>query len=393
MFKPKTNKKIVSLIRYKPDSRSVHKSLGLCGGLDGLKRGDRVLIKPNLVISGPPSQKSTGMVTSVTLMQELIPILKEHGCGEISIGEGSIVIKELGTSTRSAMDWSGMSEVAARFGIKTVDFNRGPFREFKVDGVKIRLAMAPLETDFLINFPVLKTHAQTKVTLGIKNLKGCLSPGSKKTFHKEHLEEFISFLGHQIRVDLTIIDGIYGLQKGPMGSNIHPMNLIIAGKDIISVDIVGSTVIGIDPNKVNHLRMLAALKGQSLDISGLEIRGEKIPNVAKKLIWQYPWCQELLDKYRIHGIRCEDPGNYFCSGCSVTVFSGLNRFFREKHDRNFEGVEICLGRNKHHFNSKKVFLIGKCSVMANKDLRDSIKIKSCPASNREIYQRLCEHLT
>jgi uncharacterized protein (DUF362 family) len=388
-----SNKKIVSLVRYKVDSESLHKALDLCEGLDGLKRGDRVLIKPNLVISGPPSQKPTGMVTSATLMEELISILKEHSCGEVSIGEGSIIIKELGTSTRSALDWSGISKVAAKFGVKTVDFNRGPFKEFKVDGVKIRLARAPLDTDFLINFPVLKTHAQTKVTLGTKNLKGCLSPGSKKTFHKEHLEEFISFLGHQIKVDLTIIDGLYGLRKGPMGSDIHPMNLIIAGKDMISVDMVGSAVMGIVPNRVNHLRLLARLKGQSLDLSRLEIKGEKIANVAKKLSWQYLWCEELLDKYGIQGVRCDDPGNYFCSGCTVTVFSGLNRFFREKQGRCFKGIEICLGRNNAHSDSKKVFLVGKCSIKANPELRNSVKIKGCPVSNREIYQELCKNLS
>ncbi len=388
-----SDKIIVALVRYKTDSGSLHKALDLCEGLDGLKKGDRVLIKPNLVISGPPSQKPTGMVTSATLMEKLIPILKEHGCGEISIGEGSIIIKELGTSTRSAMDWSGMSKLAERYSIKTIDFNRGPFKEFKVDGIKIRVARAPLETDFLINFPVLKTHAQTKVTLGTKNLKGCLSPASKKTFHKEHLEEFISFLGSKINVDLTIIDGLYGLQKGPMGKDIHPMNLIIAGKDMISVDMVGSAVMGIDPNEVKHLRILTDHRGQSLDLSDLEIRGEKIANVAKKFIWQYPWCEELIDKYRIQGIRCDDPGNYFCSGCTVTVFSGLNRFFRENQGRCFKGIEICLGRNNAHSDSKKVFLAGKCSVIANPELRDSIKIKGCPVSTRKIYQELCKHLS
>ena len=387
------SKKIVALVRYKANSGTIRNALNLCEGLDGLKSAARVLIKPNLVISGPPSQKPTGMVTSATLMEELIRILMEHGCGEISIGEGSIVIKELGTSTRSAMDWSGISMIAARFGVKTIDFNRGPFKEFKVDGVKIRLAKPPLETDFLINFPVLKTHAQTKVTLGTKNLKGCLSLASKKTFHKENLEEFISFLGSKINVDLTIIDGLYGLQKGPMGKDIHPMNLVIAGKDMISVDMVGSAIMGIDPNEVNHLRILADHRGQSLDLSDLEIRGEKIANVAKKFIWQYPWCEELIDKYRIQGIRCDDPGNYFCSGCTVTVFSGLNRFFRENQGRSFKGIEICLGRNKAHSDSKKVFLVGKCSATANPELMDSVKIKGCPVSTREIYQELCKNLS
>jgi hypothetical protein len=290
------------------------------------------------------------------------------------------------------MDWAGISELAAKYGVKTVDFNRGPFKNFEVDGIKIRVAKEALETDFLINFPVLKTHAQTKVTLGIKNLKGCLSPGSKKTFHKKDLERFIAFLGDQVRVDLTIIDGLYGLQKGPMGKDIHPMNLIIAGRDMVSVDMVGASVIGIEPNEVKYLRYIANSRGQSLDLSRLDIRGERIADVAKKLIWEYPWCEELLEKYRISGIACEDPGNHFCSGCTVTAFAGLNRFFRENQGRRFKGVEICLGRNTAHAESERIFLLGKCSVKANPEHKGAVEVKGCPASTKEIYQKLCHHL-
>ena len=384
---------IVSLVRYNPNSGSLKKALDLCEGLAGLKNSDSVLIKPNLVISGPPSQKPTGMVTSATLMEELILILKENGVSDISIGDGSIQVKELGTSTDTAMDWSGMSRLAAKYDVKTIDFNRGPFKEFKVDGVKIRVTRAPLEADFLINFPVLKTHAQTRVTLGIKNLKGCLSPGSKKTFHKQDLEKFIAFLGQQIKVDLTIIDGLYGLQKGPMGKDIHPMDLVIAGKDMVSVDMVGSAVIGIDPNEVNYLRYIANSQGQSLDLSRLDVRGERIGDVAKKLVWEYPWCEELLEKYGIRGIACEDPGNHFCSGCTVTAFAGLNRFFRENQGRRFKGVEICMGRNEAHEGSEKIFLVGKCSVNANPEVDGAIAIKGCPASTKEVYEELSNHLT
>ena len=390
--KMKTKRHIASLVRYAPASESLRNALELCGGLDRLKRDGRVLIKPNLVISGPPSQRPRGMVTSAVLMEELVSLLKEYDCGEISIGEGSLIVKEFGTTTQSAMDWSGMREVATRFGIKMVDFNKGPFKEFRVEGIKIRLSRVPLETDFLINFPVLKTHAQTKVSLGIKNLKGCLSPGSKKAFHKHHLEKLIAFLGNTIRPDLTIIDGLFGLQKGPLGKDAHPMDLIIAGRAPLSVDMVGAAVMGIDPDEVDHLRYLAQLQGHSLDLSDVEVRGEKIASVSKELIWHYPWAKELLEKYGIQGVRCDDPGNYFCSGCTITAFAGLNRSFKENEGRGFEGIEVCLGRNKAHPASKKVFLVGKCSVKANQDIKDAVEIKGCPASANEIYQKFHENL-
>ena len=66
----KSEKKVVSLIKYRSHSGSLRTALDLCGGLDNLKRDAKVLIKPNLVISEPPSQEPTGMVTSTTLMEE-----------------------------------------------------------------------------------------------------------------------------------------------------------------------------------------------------------------------------------------------------------------------------------------------------------------------------------
>ena len=37
-----------------------------------------------------------------------------------------------------------------------------------------------LESDFLVNIPVLKTHVQTVVSLGIKNIKGLIDIESRK---------------------------------------------------------------------------------------------------------------------------------------------------------------------------------------------------------------------
>ena len=177
-----------------------------------------------------------------------------------------------------------------------------------------------------------------------------------------------------------------------MGKDALPMDLIIAGRDPLSVDMVGSAVMGIDPDEVDHLHYLAQLQGRSLALPDLDIRGERIASVSKKLIWHYPWTDELLAKYHIQGIRCDDPGNYFCSGCTITAFAGLNRSFREIEGRCFEGIEVCLGRNRAHSGSKKVFLVGKCAVQANQDIKDAVKVRGCPASANDIYQKFHQYL-
>lgn len=45
------------------------------------------------------------------------------------------------------------------------------------------------DADAIITVPVVKTHGQTEVTLGMKNLKGLLIDTQKKDFHKRGLIE------------------------------------------------------------------------------------------------------------------------------------------------------------------------------------------------------------
>ena len=80
-------------------------------------------------------------------------------------------MKELESDTQSAFHFAGMDNVAKQYGIKLVDFEKEPYERLEIDGHKFSIAKAALETDFLINVPVLKTHGQTIVSLGMKNLR------------------------------------------------------------------------------------------------------------------------------------------------------------------------------------------------------------------------------
>ena len=67
--------------------------------------------------------------------------------------------------------------------------------------------------------------------------------------------------------------------------------------------------------------------------------------------------------------------------------------FQGKSGQALQRVEICLGRNKPHAESEKIFLLGKCPAKENRGLQGAVEVKGCPASTKEIYQELCSHLT
>jgi len=155
-------------------------------------------------------------VTTSKIIEGVIQLLLEHGCKDISIGEGAIIgiFDVLQPYTKRGFRGTGIDRVARKHGIKLIDFNQGPFQELDLGGIKVQVSQTALESDFLINIPVLKTHLQTKVSLGFKNLKGCLSKASKKRFHiTNRLDTLICLLNEAIKSNLVIVDGIYMLKR------------------------------------------------------------------------------------------------------------------------------------------------------------------------------------
>ncbi|MBE9514738.1 MAG: DUF362 domain-containing protein, partial [Chloroflexi bacterium] len=275
----------VSLVKFDGSLDSLRKAVELCHGFEKLDRNARVLIKPNICFRHkmmPPY----GMVTTTKIIDGVAQLLLEHGCRDISIGEGSIIniFDELEPYTKRGFRGTGIDKVAGKYGITMVDFNHGPFRELDLGGVKVKIARTALETGFLINIPVLKTHFQTKVSLGFKNLKGCLSPDSKKRFHtSKRLDALICLLNEAVKSDLVIIDGIYMLEKGPetLAGTAYRKDLIIASPDVFESDVVGATILGIDPARIDYLKEYAQRHGRSFDISGIQVEGEDVESLKE----------------------------------------------------------------------------------------------------------------
>ena len=378
MEKEETKEK-VAIVKYDGTRNALKRAIELCGGFEGLKPSHKILLKPNILWAGTKKLPPYGVVTTSAMVDHLLHLLRERGCADITIGEGTIVNKEMGSDTVRGYDWSGIGKVAKRYGVKLVDFNTQPFEEVRLDEIKVNISRWALESDFLINLPVLKAHRQTKISLGMKNLKGCLALSSKKAFHMHGLTRLIALLNTKIKTSLTIIDGIYGLEKGPdfLGTP-HRTNLVIAGKDIYSCDLIGAMVIGMRPEEIEYLKEYASIQGRSLSLDGIEVTGESIDEVAHKFEWRLSY-EDIFQQARIRGIRIQDLGESCCSGCMVILSAFSAVFSKDNPGVALDGVEICMGREvRAKGDSKKVFLLGNCAIATHKDLKQGIKIGGCP---------------
>ena len=370
----------VSIVKFDGSLESIGRAIELCVGFDKLDKNDRVLIKPNITFGGWVEIPPYGMVTTSKVVEGILWKLAEHGCNDISIGEGTI-LGVLGSNTRRGFRQTGINRVAKRYGAKLIDLNDGPFDYKDLGGIKVGISKIALEADFLINVPVLKTHAQVKASLGFKNLKGCLEVASRKAFHMKGLEHLICLLNQSLESDLTIIDGIYMLEKGPdaMMGVARRKNLIIASRDAFACDCVGATILGFEPSQIDYLREYAQLNNRPMDVNAFQIEGERLEPLKEKLMWEVNSGEELFEFAGITGLSVPHPGQHICSGCYANLAYALGLFGKVNPNLDLGDTRIYSGRNGvSQVTGQRIILYGNCAIQSNNKTNHTASIAGCP---------------
>jgi uncharacterized protein (DUF362 family)/Pyruvate/2-oxoacid:ferredoxin oxidoreductase delta subunit len=257
--------------------KRLRQSIDLIGGIGNfVRKGDRVLLKPNLLYGKAPEKAVT---THPSIVKGIIRIVREAG-GVPFIGDSPAV----GGLMRTA-EKAGIKAVADEMNCPFVEFTRpvltdkGGGKFFK----QLEIDQAVLEADVVINLPKWKTHSLTLLTLGVKNLFGCV-PGSKKQLwhlkaghdHKVFAQILID-LYKTIKPSLTILDGILGMEgNGPNSGRSIPLGLILAGGDCLSLDQIVCDLLGI--SRETLLTNRVALE-EGLGRDGIEVLGERVEGV------------------------------------------------------------------------------------------------------------------
>lgn len=392
-------RKRVSIVKFADRRESVAEAVERIAGLRNLRPDDRVLLKPNLVMwdSTYPYPKY-GVLTSSLVMEEMVKLLKEYGCSKIAIGEGTIIDKGLGSDTKTAFAGLGYHKLRDRYGVTLLDFNEGPFESVDFDGYSLDVSSHVRNTDFFINMPVLKTHSSTKVSLGLKNLKGCLHARSKMFCHHAELslDGFISRLAAAIRPALTVVDGIYALEKGPvMNGRAYRTDMILAANEPYAADAAGAALLGFHPDEIAHLHQYGRECG--LSWHDVEVVGESIDDLARPLEWDWNWLSddtgpEAFARQNITNIYFPKYDQSLCSGCSYLNTYLLVTLMGAHARQPFSNMEFLGGKNcRSRGGYDKSFLFGKCAIAANKDnaaVSQAIPIRGCPPSRESILEAL-----
>lgn len=400
-------KPCVAIVRYERPAESVRKAVELSGGLERLSRGARVFMKPNIVFwtMAVPFPK-WGVITTSRVVEDMVVLLKEMGIDKITIGEGMVVMDPKDSRTPShAFNTLGYENLKKRYGIDYVNLWDRPFRKKSLgDGFSLNYSAEILDSDFVVNLPVMKTHNQTVVSLGIKNMKGVIDISSRKKCHSMEpgadLNVLVARLADPLPEMFTLIDGIFTNERGPsFDGKIRRSNILVASSDVLAADMAGASLLGYLPSEVPHLAYAAARKEIPACLSGIVLKGEALESVSSRHEYDFKYSEEPnnslplpLAKMGMKGIsyrKYDLSMCTYCSGVNGLILSAIRYAWK---GRPWDEVEILTGKSmKPTPGMKKTILLGKCMYKLNKDnpdIREAISVKGCPPKTSDIVKAL-----
>ena len=334
-------------------------------GCDGIiSNGDRVVIKPNW--------NGCAIAGSTTLPAVLAACkwANSQGAGEVIVGEGPVPVGK--EAFDKYLEKMGAENALAGIGVRFVNFDTGEhvlFKDKEDLPPEIGVAKLALECDVLIDIPMLKVHSCCLTTLCVKNLKGCLRPQDKMAFHRTGLLPAVVALNKIVRPQISVIDAVNAMEGGHNSGPLVPLGLLIAGRDPVATDAVGSAQIGLGSGKVPLLKMAAEAGLGEYRLKHIEIVGEPLEPRKLELV------QDRL--HRLYpDLEIQEAGA--CSACAAAFMDGL---YTAGRDRKVSKVAM----GPHAEPSDDALVLGKC-------LRDywptHAHVTGCPPNGAEIARAL-----
>ena len=250
---PRSTPATVSFVQatdYEPSAleTSLRQVLAPLGGMTAfVKPGDRVLLKPNLLTGSCPGKECTTRPEVVYCVAKLV---MEAG-GKPFIGDSPAF-----GSARGVAIASGYQSILEELNLPIIDF-QGRRYEANPEFNHLLLSKEAMEADVVINLPKVKSHVQLTLTLGVKNLFGCVPGKMKAWWHMEAGRDSARFgkmLVETARIldpDLTILDGIIGHEgNGPSQGEPRPLGILAASDHVFALDRAMVEVLATDPARV-----------------------------------------------------------------------------------------------------------------------------------------------
>lgn len=227
---------------------ALEEAVNAVNGLDFVKSGMKIIIKPNLVSFKKPDAAAT---THPALLEALVEMLLARGA-DVTIGDSPGGPHSLPLLNRvyTATGMDRVEKLGAKLNRnmneKTVDFPEGKVLK------NFTYTEYLDEADAIIDFCKLKSHGMLGMSAAVKNLFGTI-PGLKKPevhYKFQNDAEFADMLvdlNEYFKPRLAICDAVVGMEgNGPTAGTPRQIGAIIASKSTYYADVVGAELIGMN---------------------------------------------------------------------------------------------------------------------------------------------------
>lgn len=347
--------------------------------------GKQVLLKPN---AGRIACFGSGINTNPDVVGAAIDAFQKAGAF-VSVGESPIT----GVKTLEAFEVTGIAEAARERNCPLIDMDvRKHVEAVLPEGIAIqslRLCADILDFDIIVSIPVMKMHMHTGVTLGVKNMKGCLWRRSKVVLHmlppvegrsEKPLDIAISDMSWALRPHLTIVDGSVGMEGiGPSAGAPKRLDVVLAGADAYAVDAAACVLMGTAAEKIPHLKIGADRGYGCIDLEKINV----FPSDWRK--WISPFATPPTDisigfpEFDIRDLNS-------CSACQSSLLLFLKGYGERilPYFPKEELVKVAIGKG-HGNLPDGTLCIGNCTA---KNAEKGIYVKGCPPVGSEILRAI-----
>jgi uncharacterized protein (DUF362 family) len=280
----------VSLIRASSyDAQSLDlaldKLLQPLGGMAAIvKPGDRVLLKPNLLTGSRPGKEC---ITRPEVVAGVARMVKSVG-GHPFLGDSPTF-----KTAKDVIKATGYLPVVEELNLPIVELHRNYHSITSEEFSHLWLSKAAMDADVVINLPKVKSHSQLILTLGVKNLFGCVPGNLKAWWHMEigsdpdRFSKMLVETALTINPELTLIDGIIGHEgNGPSDGEPRFLGFLGASRHVFSLDRAIVEILKVEPTRIPTI-VAAQQMGYGPDLNSIHFP-HLHPDELQIVNWQLP---------------------------------------------------------------------------------------------------------
>ncbi|HMQ12530.1 MAG TPA: DUF362 domain-containing protein, partial [Candidatus Competibacter phosphatis] len=262
---------LVAIRNGEPEALFDHgiKALGGMGRF--VKKGQKVVVKPNIGWNVPPERAAN---TNPRLVRRIVEHCLQAGAKEVYVFDHTC------DAWRDSYRASGIEQAVKDAGGKLAPGNSESYFQTVaiLNGRRLRRTQEHelvLEADVFINVPVLKSHGGARLSVAMKNLMGVV--WDRGEWHSNDLHQCIADFATYRKPDLNVVDAWnVMLRHGPRGvstADVVNMRSQLLSTDLVTADAAAARLFGLkQPEEVGYIRIAGEMGAGRMDLENLAIR-------------------------------------------------------------------------------------------------------------------------